>query len=313
MKNYILVVFILSVFIHLKADNVFEFDEAKDTFPQLFVDAPPELERDLFTLLKNEYLDWHSFARAKKSIANLKTQKLIGFAQRTFEDFLSKLSHDKEVLSGFIIKVIVAKLVTEFDIDTFNKSGYYFVRDYQRYKGKREKASFKDFVNAKDSTSKLLLKEKLVGAYKLHLMPKLSDFYLVTKKFLTELRSNSELQNLINDFKIIDSVSDSEILKNSTKIFPRVVIYPASGKQNSEKLLKILIRLFERVQGLNVAPRFNKQITSLLFYAQGDADDKLDLLENKYPIKPYDIFEYPDMALYKKDFTGIQRNYTLQS
>lgn len=313
-------VFIL-VISFLYADNGKEarisLEVAQKTYPAIFENVPAELRPALYKRLEQEYSEWHSFkksvVRTGVDIQDENAKKMIMYTQHSFKEFLDKLLTDEKLLSKFIIQTIVAQLVVEFDLDTTNRSRYYFLRDYQRYKGKRIHADFRDFKKRSIQKEQATWKNNLVQQYKIHLMPKLVDLYPILKKFFTELRTNPELQAVINDVKIMDTMAQEYLAREPFKIAARVVIYPASGKENTQKALDLLYALFKETKGVDVTPRFNEKITSLIFVAQGDADDKLDLLKNKYEqFKAGDVFEIPDMIYYKKDFTGQVQDYYLQ-
>jgi len=180
----------------------------------------------------------------------------------------------------------------------------------ENFKGKRDsKISINKIIGInKSDNDKKETKEKLVNQYKIHLMPKsMNDLSLILKKFLAEIKIDSRLQTSLNamkfkckiDFTNIDSLKKSLTLGKS-EIMPVIVIYCAQDKELAEYLLNKLIALFHSIKGANLTPRYNKKITSLIYYAQGNGDDKMQ----------EDLKEYydKDLIFYAKDFEGVGKN-----
>lgn len=177
----------------------------------------------------------------------------------------------------------------------------------------------------------------LVSNYKIHLMPK-GNRYNVLIKLLQLIKENGEVQKLIATFKFrvgstlvlgkrdIEQIADRtgarrEDLPNELEISipadtPLVVIYPASGQSNAQRLLEILYEAFNGVPGTGQVPRFNEQITDLLYVAQGNGDDKeqVTLPASNPRARPWWIhyYEQPFMVYYAADITGKQVDYHLK-
>ncbi len=189
------------------------------------------------------------------------------------------------------------------------------------FKGKRPSSknlyNLHDFVKYKDNdvAFQTLYKKQtpeevkniLANAYKIHLMPKQEDFNEIVSMFLSELEKNTKLQEVFYNFKIL---ANPVFIKHFSsqlpeKIAPTIVLYPALGKENAQQVLDIVANLYGKKEGSAIIPRFNKQITSLIYYAQGEGDDKKVLKLRHY-------YE-PDFVHYKKDFIkeGEEQNYSL--
>jgi len=118
--------------------------------------------------------------------------------------------------------------------------------------------------------------QKLAEKYKIHLMPKDDDqLASCLEKLLNEWKNNAELQQSIHVFKVrYFDIEVSQEEKDAGNILPRVVIYPASGKENAQRALNIIYKLFNGMQGADIYPRYNAKVNSLIYVAQGDADYK---------------------------------------
>ena len=92
-------------------------------------------------------------------------------------------------------------------------------------------------------------------------------------------------------------------MKQSDYYMPIIVIYSRAGKEFAQRLLDAIIDLFGDAQGLDTAPRFNRKITSLIYYAQGDGDDKI--------ISGAEHYFEEDFVHFKSDFTGEEADYKL--
>ena len=70
------------------------------------------------------------------------------------------------------------------------------------------------------------------------------------------------------------------------------IIY-VNGKNNAQYVLDTLYRLFKDVEGLDIAPRYNEKITSLIYYAQSHGDRKV-----LYPQE----YVQPNMEVFAPDY-----------
>ncbi len=154
-------------------------------------------------------------------------------------------------------------------------------------KGCREEISIKDYSSLVLSSKKPdEIKEKaqmLAGNYKIHFMPHDDDIDIVLQDIFTELKNNSDLQNTVAYLKVYKNYFKTwQDAKNNQRVFPRIVVYPVTGKKNAQKALNILYKKFNAFNGLDIAPSFNAKVTSLIYVAQGDADFKGDFYKEYY-------------------------------
>ncbi len=82
--------------------------------------------------------------------------------------------------------------------------------------------------------------------------------------------------------------------KQNEEVMPLIVLHPSSSKASAQYVLDTVYRLFPE-EGLDVTPRYNEKITSLIYVAQGNGDDKADHPE----------FYEPGKVYYKKDFETL--------
>ena len=147
-------------------------------------------------------------------------------------------------------------------------------------------------------------RKRLVQYYKIHLMSKTGQEDIILWKFLKAALNDPELPTLINEFKVqadLDRKHDKEGL-----VLPTMVIYPAEGQENVQKLIYKLCEIFKGDGGSGITPRFNTPLSSLIYYAQADADFKNAETRN-------DFFDAStNYALYKPDFTGEVEDYHLK-
>lgn len=156
-------------------------------------------------------------------------------------------------------------------------------------------------------------KKEVACYYKIHLMPQREDLKGVVEKIIHKSIECSEFRSLIrylkvaSDFIDLKAHADSSealgIMKQSDYYMPIIVIYSRAGKEFAQRLLDAIVDLFGDAHGLDTAPRFNRKITSLIYYAQGDGDDKLIPGAEQY-------FE-EDFVHFKSDFTGEEVDYKL--
>jgi hypothetical protein len=116
------------------------------------------------------------------------------------------------------------------------------------------------------------------------------------------LRTDKSLQDGVvqSPFKVITYKGPSWQRK---EVRPQFVIY-TEGKENAQKIVDILYKNFEKTLGLNVTPRYNEKVTSLIYFAQGQGKDKA-----KYSF----LFEQPDMVYFKANVTGQKEDYRLKN
>lgn len=157
--------------------------------------------------------------------------------------------------------------------------------------------------------------QKLPQLYKIHLMPKSQkDLFTILLRFAQKFIQSPELRQLIYKMKVRsqwwqESKSDTELRDSLQKpngtVLPVIVIYPAQGKDKTQKLLDILYQEFGTMPGLDLAPRYNEKITSLIYVAQGDGDYKTDDYKQYY--------EQPARVYYDSNFEGSYHDYHLKN
>ncbi len=144
--------------------------------------------------------------------------------------------------------------------------------------------------------------------YKIHLMPKKEDVVTIIMNILYYAQKDSEFGALIDTIKF--KYNQNRLMYNN-QILPLIVIYPAKGQGAAQKLLTRLVEIFKGVEGRNITPRFNRKVNSLIYYAQGDGDDKnestAEFLDESTP-NPGD----EKWALFKPDLTGEIKDYSLK-
>lgn len=146
-------------------------------------------------------------------------------------------------------------------------------------------------------------------------MPKSEhDFMLILETILKELSTKRELQTKVAQFKFTPDINytNRETMKNSLQshlggLLPALTLYPISGKENAEFVLRYFYQLFESIEGLDLSPNNCIDVTSLISYEQGDPKYKFGTAYDSY----YDDTDCK--ALYRPDFIkkDSQENYEL--
>lgn len=136
------------------------------------------------------------------------------------------------------------------------------------------------------------------GEYKIHLMPQgeMHEPGGVLSELYRQLYDpTSTLACYVDGIKVSLTFNDQQLSreKDSKYNMPKIVIYPRIGKRYAQLVLDEIYRLFGEISGMDVIPRFNRRITSLIYYAQGNGDDKLD--HSSY------VFEEPGRVHYRND------------
>lgn len=172
------------------------------------------------------------------------------------------------------------------------------------------------------------IKQQLAASYKIHLMPTSADqMYNLLNILFEATKHDKRLQEGISALKFfpfpyIELLSDQQNLKlltwyqiNSTNVeniraffksiknelvFPFIVIYASPG--HAQYVLDKVKKLLGKQEGLGITPRYNAAVTSLIYYAQGNSDDK-----KKPGFQEY--FEQPNMAFYVPWFETVWDEY----
>lgn len=144
-----------------------------------------------------------------------------------------------------------------------------------------------------------LKRKEFAANYKIHLMPKNSeDFKKIIQRLIVLVKENEKLKESLTYFKVINNMNFGELsmedyLKKITRnkgVMPIMVLYPASGKRHAQTVLDIVYKEFGKMKGLDITPRFNEKVTSLIYFAQGDGDYKAMEEYEHYFEPPYLIY-----------------------
>ncbi len=219
-------------------------------------------------------------------------------------------------LLGSPIPFLQGKKSPDFMLKTFHKSCILHSdkSDFLEslFNAQLEKAAFEKEANEDVQTA---CKRMLATHYKIHLMPQSGQLQNVIERIVREFINNQELRSLVSEFKVCKKLlelstdqdfTDEQVLaalEQDAHYMPAIVIYPQDGKEHAQRVLDIITTLFNGVQGLDVAPRFNQKVTSLIYYAQGNGDDKIcDHLK---------IYYEDDCIHFTAEFTGKRADYRL--
>ena len=172
------------------------------------------------------------------------------------------------------------------------QNGYWYLDDF--FQGKlKEPSNVFPCLNLED--------------YKIHLMPKKEDLQSTIWKLLKQTEHDPELINLIADFKFIKKFEKFD--KNEDYNMAIIVIYATSGKTNAQRLLNKIYSLFKDQDGLNIKPRWNEKVTSLIYFAQGHGDQKITSRYSKF-FEPGN-YKGNGKIYFKPDVTGTYKDYHL--
>lgn len=149
----------------------------------------------------------------------------------------------------------------------------------------------------------------LTKLYKIHLMPTDEDIKSVTENLINLIKAEKILQDRISNLKIKAMTeplvtqwkSEGEELTGTAADIPKIVIYVGGGKDDAQTVLNIIYDAFKDTPGIGRAPRWNEKVTDLIYFAQGNADDKIERPE---------FFE-EDKVYFKPDATGVREDYHL--
>ena len=131
------------------------------------------------------------------------------------------------------------------------------------------------------------VKKDIAGEYKIHLMPKVSsprELYTFAFDFASRFMLSDILKNNISEFKILSLLNDNyqkeslgldKYLASYGGQLPYVAIYVGGGKRRAQAVLDELYRLYANREGSGERPRFNVKVTDLIWFAQGNSDEKL--------------------------------------
>ena len=115
--------------------------------------------------------------------------------------------------------------------------------------------------------------------FKIHLMPKPEQPLDLVLELMSLIQSRPDLQMAIKSFKVQKNAGIFH--DRDGQPLPKVVIYIGAklgdwtvSARNAQLVLDAMYAQFGSVEGLDVTPRYNQRITSLIYIAQGNGDFK---------------------------------------
>ncbi|TSC57884.1 MAG: hypothetical protein Greene041619_889 [Candidatus Peregrinibacteria bacterium Greene0416_19] len=157
-------------------------------------------------------------------------------------------------------------------------------------------------------------KEVLAQEYKIHLMPQGEYVLSILNEVLEILQRDKKLLGRIQLIKIrglatMEHRFPTEEFSETEADWPTIVIYPQAGKDAAQF---VLAKLYEHLQpyavlGEKRTLRYNRRITDLLYYAQGDASMKYQYIQMQKQIGK----DPQQNDWYDPDFVHFKGNYKL--
>lgn len=168
------------------------------------------------------------------------------------------------------------------------------------------------FLRGRPFDSNILLPAKdlnekkiIAGNYKIHLMPRNGDELKFIMGRLCVLAREGSFCESLACFKIFSTFNFTdnrkmmqEVLQKRSRdnaVLPIIVLYPHIGKENAQKVLTLVYEEFKTMRGLNITPRYNEKVTSLIYFAQGNGDEKGSTYASRH-------FEPIQQIYFKNDF-----------
>ena len=177
---------------------------------------------------------------------------------------------------------LLAKSSGHFDTRQQNNSPTWIAFNSPLFKGKRTNyRNFPELLKILQSNKKYHHRDKkvLTQQYKIHLMPTFQELPTTIMQLFKLIQANPKLQKSIYQIKC--NVLETD-LHTQEHIVPRIVIYPADGKQHAQQALDSIYNAFKKKKGTNETPRFNQKVTSLIYFAQGSGNTKLQLSDDYF-------------------------------
>lgn len=193
------------------------------------------------------------------------------------------------------------KCAKAFDVMGFHIDGYLVFANKDLMQGVATACDLKT-LRYKINFDTQKMRTELASSYKIHLMPFDADIVNVMKSFLKRVSENEDLQRAVSHFKIHAHTDAIERLDGT--YFPIMVIYCHASKDAAQYVLNEVYALFRHKQGLDITPRYNRKITSLIYYAQGDGD---------YKSEHYSDYYEAGLVHYHPKFEGIIKDYWLRN
>ena len=224
---------------------------------------------------------------------------------RTLEHQLKQIQNTLTPLPSSFDAEFWKKIASNEGYGGRTSQGYFFITSGDRYKffGNRSDVNLSHVVGSSKKHVAEKNKKILANLYKIHLMPKDKNGEALVKKLLQTFAQEEGLRKKISDMKVylrfnktMEQYKQAQKKKKpfNTMVFPRVVVYPAEGKENAQELLNELYKILPTSEfpGLGIRPRFNAKVNDLIYIAQGDADYKTEL-DAEYYEEPYYIYYNP--------------------
>jgi len=199
--------------------------------------------------------------------------------------------------------------------DIYTNFGVPFLQIQEGPLGKYLRGNLGPEVMLKQFDTEEIAKEAIIQSpgildvYKIHLMPKDEDLLIFIRFFLQIIKGDVLLQENISGIKV-KPVTESFVEQLERELFqkegsqlPKIVVYVKGGKGAAQAVLNRIYEHFKDWQGVYRVPRFNERVTSLIFFAQGNGEDK-----QKFPNLYTD-----DGVYFKSDVTGEGVDYTLRN
>lgn len=263
--------------------------EIKKKFPQLFTGIPESMYQHVADYV--EFKFGKAIEKQLQGLKNIKKSKAIAkdpdISLRTF------LWQAIGINYGLLAYYLTCQSYFHF-LDPGEKK---FFKGHRIHHHIEDVAVF-DQKGEQQTAPRKEMAEKLVQKYKIHLMPKAEDMTPIIIQLLESVKNDLELAQLIHSFK---ARPDPNTLLQG-RIVSRIVIYPASGKENAQKLLDKLYSLLKNVEGSGQHPFANARVSDLIWIAHGDSGDK--------PFFRH-YYEQPNMVYFRPDMTGTIENYHL--
>jgi hypothetical protein len=178
------------------------------------------------------------------------------------------------------------------------------------FKGRWDRASVLDIDFKKflvPSEMDIRYRNRLVRIYKIHLMPAHGRSAEVVSRIFDRALVDEQFSESIDQVKYLKN--DIEPVIVDEMVLPRIVIYLAPGQRRARRFVRKLAEMLSDIPGLEgVEPRFNMKYNDLIYYAQGNADNKTVIIERTETaldgkqIKDICFDPERNFALYKTDF-----------
>ncbi len=125
--------------------------------------------------------------------------------------------------------------------------------------------------------------------YKIHLMPRSEDLINVVENILDAYKKLPRSKRYIHRLKFTGALNvGMNYLRESKNwtvfMMPRIVLYPTHDKAQAEEVLSWLYYdVFPNQTGIDIAPRFNKRVSSFIYWLQSNGDNRMNLSLTQQP------------------------------